>query len=214
MDMHRLMRHLVGLVSARRVMFEQRRIPLPAQFHEHLRRPVRCRALFLSRRVTVRPRLRPVLRGAPMLLLALPILLEDLDRNRLARDLDHFGKLDIVDRAQQRPFARHLPFRKVQVPHRARDPVRAVHARRRIRESLRQPGMFQALVHRDPPVHVHREHAIDQIERRVAHRVPVRRRVIESAHLDLLRQIVRILGRAEFVRERWEAAEADVEHHA
>ena len=71
--------------------------------------------------------------------------------------------------------------------------------------------MFEAFVDGDALIYVDGEHAVDEVEGWVADAVPVRRRVVEAAHLYLLREVVGVFGRVEFVGEGREAAKADVE---
>ena len=71
--------------------------------------------------------------------------------------------------------------------------------------------MFKAFVDGDALVDVDGKHAVDEVEGWVADTVPVRGGVVEAAHLDLLRKVIRIFGGVEFVGEGREAAEADVE---
>lgn len=78
----------------------------------------------------------------------------------------------------------------------------------------REPRVGQALVDVKALLRVDDEHAVDQVEGRVADRVPIRGRVVEPAGLDLLRQGVGELLAVELVGEGWEAAEADVKHDA
>lgn len=74
--------------------------------------------------------------------------------------------------------------------------------------------MLEALVDGDAALDVDGQHAVDQVKGNVRNGVPVRRRVVEAAHLDLLCECVRVRGRVEFVAEGREAAQANVEHHA
>ena len=74
--------------------------------------------------------------------------------------------------------------------------------------------MLQALVDRDPFLHVDREHPIDEVKRRVSDRVPVWRGIIEAAHFDLLREVVGIFAGIEFVGEWRKATKAYIENDA
>lgn len=153
----------------------------------------------------------PLRRLAPVQALAVGVLLEDLDGHGVVLELDDAADLDVVDGAQQRALAHHLALREVELAHGAREAVGAVG---RVEPALRDPRVLEAVVDGDALVDVDREHAVDEVERRVADRVPVRRRVVEPPELDLLRQVVRVLRRLEFIREGREAAEADVKDDA
>ena len=72
--------------------------------------------------------------------------------------------------------------------------------------------MLETIVDRDAFVRVHGEHAVDEIQCWVTNTVPVRRGIVEAAPKDLLRECVGVVyGVVEFVGERREAAETDVE---
>lgn len=192
------------------IVLEERLIPLPAESHEGFRLPVVRRPFFLhlfARSGSV---------GAVLLrrrvgLLPGRVLVEDLDRDLRVLHLDDLADFDVVDAAEEGAFAGDLAFRKVQVVHRARQTIGAVC---RVCSTLGDPGMFETFINSDSLVNINGQHAIDQIQRRVSHTVPVWGRIVETTHLDLLGEIVRILAGVEFIRERGKAAETDVENDA
>lgn len=111
------------------------------------------------------------------------VLLKDLDGNGVVLELHHAADLDVVDGAQERALADDLSLREVEIAHGAREAVGAVG---RVEPPLRDPGVLEALVDGDALVNVDGEHAVDEVEGRVADRVPVRGRVVEAAEFDLL----------------------------
>ena len=76
------------------------------------------------------------------------------------------------------------------------------------------PGMSLALLDIEPPLRVDDNHGVDEIQRRLTDRVPVRGRVVESTHLDLLDERVGKVVAAQVFREGREAAEAYVQDDA
>ena len=136
------------------------------------------------------------------------VLLKDLDGHGGVLVFDHAADLDVVDGAQQRAFAADLALREVELVH---GPRQAVGAVARVEAALGGPGVFEALVDGDALFDVDGQHAVDEVESRVADAVPVGRGVVEAAHLDLLGEIEWVVGRVEFVREGREAAETDVQ---
>ena len=141
----------------------------------------------------------------------LGILIKDLDRRAFGRRLDDAFDLDVVDGRKESAFTHGLAFGEIQPRERAGQAIGAIGDADRL---LRDPRMLQAFFNGNPRFHVGSEHAVDEIERRVSDAVPVRARVIEAAGLDLLTKRVRVLFGTQFIRERWEAAEADVEDDA
>lgn len=125
--------------------------------------------------------------------LAGTVLVKELNlaaRSMLVSLVDDLADHDVVDTAQQRPFALDFASGKVQLAECAGQPVRAI---RDAGVLLRQPGMLETFVDRDAPFRVDGEHAIDEVEGRVADAVPVGGRVVEHSHFDLIRQVVRVL---------------------
>lgn len=73
--------------------------------------------------------------------------------------------------------------------------------------------MLQRALDRDSLRGVHDKHLLDQIERRVADRIPVRGWEVEARFFNLVGERVWVLRGVEFVGERREAAETNVEDH-
>jgi len=142
---------------------------------------------------------------------AVKILIKDLDRDFLIPKLDDLADFDIVDGAKQGTLALRFPFAEVELVHGSRQAVCAVGE---FEGFLGDPGVLKTSVDSDSFGHVDREHAVDEVEGRVADRVPVRGGVIEAASFDLLREVVGVFAGAEFIREGGEAAETDVEYDA
>lgn len=69
--------------------------------------------------------------------------------------------------------------------------------------------MKYGFVNLDASCNINCRHFVEEFQGGVFD-VPVRRRVIETAQSDLVRQAVRVLISTEVVRERWGATKADV----
>ena len=141
----------------------------------------------------------------------LGILVEHLDGDVLVADFDDLADLDVVDAAEEGALALRLALAEIERIHCARQAVGAVGQLERL---LRDPGVLEAFVDGDAFGDVDREHAVDEVESRVADRVPVRRRVVEAAGFDLFGEVVGVVAGAQFVGERGEATQADVEDDA
>lgn len=74
--------------------------------------------------------------------------------------------------------------------------------------------MLETVVNRISLLNIDGQHAVNEIESRVANRVPIWRRIVKSSCLDLLREGVRIFLGVKFVRERRKAAKTDVEDNS
>ncbi len=132
------------------------------------------------------------------------------DWSLVVRPFHDFAHLDVIEIAEQCSFSSKFAFRKVELVHGTCETVCAIG---RSEFFQGDPGMIEALIYRNSLVRVHCEHAIDQIERRITNRIPVRRWVVKSTQLDLLRKSVRVFLRPQLVREGREAAETYVEDY-
>lgn len=208
-----LPRHLVRQIATRLIIVEQLLIALPAHFHKYIRRLLTRRALLPLRLDSMTIGFRLFLGGlTPVKLLTIGILLVDLDRDLTIIRFDDFADFDVVEGTEQGAFALDFPLGEVKRVHGARQAVGAVGRIQRSRTSY--PGVFEAFVDGDAFVNVDGEHAVDKVQGRVADRVPIGRGVIETTHLDLLREVVRVFGGVKLVGEGREAAQANVEHDA
>lgn len=212
-----LARHLLLQIARTPIVLEQLRIPLASHLHELVRLALARRALLLllalharlGRRMTVLLRLVVLRRLRPVQGFALGVLLVDGDGDLMILELDDLADFDVVDGAQEGAFALDFPFGEIKGIHCARQAVGAVGG---IEDaSTGDPGVVEAVVDGDAFVNVDGEHAIDQIQCWVTNRVPVRGRVVEATHFDLLGEVVGVFGGVEFVGEGGETAEADVE---
>ena len=138
------------------------------------------------------------------------VLLKNLDGYSGILVVDHLADFHIVDTAQQRALTADFTSREVELVHCAGQAISAVTG---IKASFGDPGMFKAFINRDPFVDADCQHPVDEVKGWVTDTVPVRGRVVEAAHFDLLGKIVRVFRRVEFIGEGREAAETDVENH-
>lgn len=76
------------------------------------------------------------------------------------------------------------------------------------------PGVFEAFVDVYTCVEFDYKHAINQVNSKVADRVPVGRWLLKASRKDLLRKSQRVLFRVALVREGRKSAQADVKNHA
>lgn len=74
--------------------------------------------------------------------------------------------------------------------------------------------MTDTLLDGIPPVHVHQQHAINEIQSQIRHRVPVWGRIIKSAHCELLGEIIRIFSGIQLIGEGRKPTQANVQDDA
>ena len=70
--------------------------------------------------------------------------------------------------------------------------------------------MLETFVDCDSLLDIDCQHTIDEVESRIADGVPIRRGIVEAAHLDLLSETVGIITGIQLIREWWEATKANV----
>ena len=193
-------RHLPRLVPAPGVVSEKFHVAPTAHLHKSLRLPLLSRRGFFlpfgsagTIAIDGNGFRDPIVDKA---VLAFGVLLEDFDRHAVILVFDDFADLDIVDAAEEGAFATDFAFREVELVHGARQPVGAVGE---FEFAVRDPGMLEAFVDGDPLVDVDSQHAVDEVEGRVANGVPVWRWIIEAASFDLLGEIVRVFRGVELV---------------
>ncbi len=121
---------------------------------------------------------------------ALDVFLKDFDRDLLTAQLDDLADLDVVDGAEEGALALDFSFAEVQLVHGACQAVRAVGEPEWF---LRDPWVLETFVDGDSFLNIYAEHAIDEVEGRVANGIPVRGRIVEAACFDLLGKIVRVV---------------------
>lgn len=200
-------RHLITLIPTPLIISEKRLIPFPAHLHELHRRSIRRRSLLF-----LNPILPPSLDAIPrrsiiMHPFALGVFIKDFDWNLLTAQLDDLADFDVIDGAEEGALALDFAFAEVKLVHGACQAVRAVGEPEWF---LRDPGVLETFVDGDSFLHIYREHAIDEVEGRVADGIPVRGRIVEAASLDLLGETVRVVAGVEFVGKGRKAAEADI----
>ena len=159
-----------------------------------------------------------------MIPLPIAVLLKHLHGSHIViLPLDHFADFDDVQVREEGAFALYFALGEVERGHGACEAVGGVAwlydvvatGGIGVGEALEgDPRVFQALVDGDAFVNVDGEHAVDEVERWIADAVPIRGRVVEAAHFDLLGEVVGVFVGPEFVAEGGEAAEADVEDDA
>lgn len=74
--------------------------------------------------------------------------------------------------------------------------------------------MVQAIIGGYALVHVHRQHAVNEVQCQIRYRVPVGRWVVKAAEFDLLGKGVGVFRCIQLVAEWGEATEAYVKHNA
>ena len=172
-------RHLPSPIPTPRILGKKLDIAPPTQLHKRLRPSLTRRRTFLA--LTIR---KPIL--------ALCILLKDFYGHVIILVLDDFTNLDIIDTTEKRAFARDFALREIELVHGAREAVGAV-------GGVGDPGMLEAFVDGDALLDVDGQHAVDEVEGRVADGVPVGGGVVEAAGFDLLRERVGVVGGVELV---------------
>lgn len=98
------------------------------------------------------------------------VLLVHLDRILTLCTFDDPTNSDVVDLTQQRTFSLDLALREVELGNGTSQAVRAVGYTEGF---FCRPWMLEALVDRYPLLHIDCKHAVDQVKRRIADRVPV-----------------------------------------
>ena len=176
-------RYLRRLVPAPCVLSKKLHIATPAHFHKGLRLPLASRSCFFpfDSPITVGHRYRDSVVGKTVL--AFGVLFKHFDRYIVILVFDDFADLDVVDGAEERTFAADFALREVELVHGARQTVGAVGE---FELAVRDPGMLEAFVDRDPLLDVDGQHAVDEVEGWVTDRIPVRGWVVEAACFDLL----------------------------
>ena len=179
-------RHLPRLVTAPGVVSEKLNVPLTAHLHKGFRLPLLSRRGFFpfdsaGTNTVDGNRFRDSVVGKTVL--AFGVLFEYFDWHAVILVFDDFADLDVVYAAEERAFATDFTFREVELVHGSRQTVGAVGE---FELTVRDPGMLEAFVDRDPLVDVDRQHAVDEVESWITDGVPVWGRVIKAARFDLL----------------------------
>ena len=143
--------------------------------------------------------------------LAVDVLIKNLDRDLLVFKLDDLADFDIVDGAKQGALALRFSLAEVELVHGSRQAVCAVGE---FEGLLGDPGVLKTFVDGDSFSYIDGEHAVDEVEGRVADRVPVRGGVVKATGFDLLREVVGVFAGAKLVGEGGEAAETNIENDA
>jgi hypothetical protein len=111
------------------------------------------------------------------------ILLIHLDGVLSLCALNDPGDLDVVDVTQQGTLSLHLALGEIEF---GDGSCQAVCTISDADVALGRPWMLETVVDTYPLLDVDCEHTVDEVKRRVADRVPVRRRIVEATSLDLL----------------------------
>lgn len=146
--------------------------------------------------------------------LAVQVLLEDFHGSLVVLVFDHLADFDVVQVREESALTLSLPLGEVQVGHGAGEAIGAVGHAGFPHALIGDPRVFETLVNGDAFVDIDGQHAVDQVQGRVADAVPVRGWVVELTHLDLLGKSIGAVSGVELVAKGWESAKTDVQDYA